>query len=187
MMDVSDEQWMKVYQESGADAPEAFRALYQRYHARVLAYLTSKLGRTASRDEIQDVFQKVFFRFHQTRHRFDSAYLVAPWIFTLTRNTLIDHLRTSKKHLVSNADIDPDLLPAETADPVRMDETLDQTLEKIRGLTRDQQEALRLRYAHDAGFDEIAKKLKTSPANARQLISRGLKQARKIFKKGKSE
>lgn len=38
--------------------------------------------------------------------------------------------------------------------------------------------ALEMRYTEDLDFDEIAKKLQTSPANIRQLISRAIRKLR---------
>ncbi|MBY0383552.1 hypothetical protein K2X05_00200, partial [bacterium] len=50
-------------------------------------------------------------------------------------------------------------------------------------LSQEQQTALKMRYYNDATFEEIAKALSTSPANARQIISRSLKYLRGFYEK----
>jgi RNA polymerase sigma factor (sigma-70 family) len=47
-----------------------------------------------------------------------------------------------------------------------------------------QQKAIELRYAQDLSFQEIAKKLETSPSNVRQLVSRAVKQLKAVVSRG---
>ena len=48
-------------------------------------------------------------------------------------------------------------------------------------LPANQKEAVSLRVYDEATFDEIASRLSTSPENARQLVSRGLKRLKQIW------
>lgn len=51
--------------------------------------------------------------------------------------------------------------------------------EKLQGLNEKGREAVKLKYMDDLTFEEIAQKIKTSPANVRQIISRAIRFLRK--------
>ncbi len=58
------------------------------------------------------------------------------------------------------------------------------SLPTLASLPEMQQKAIELRYAQDLSFQEIAKKLETSPSNVRQLVSRAVKQLKAVVSRG---
>lgn len=72
------------------DDMEAFELLYHRHKDRILGFL---LARLRDRSEAEDVFQAVFTKLHRKRHQYRPEIPFLPWLFTLARNTLIDHVR----------------------------------------------------------------------------------------------
>ncbi|MCB0349058.1 MAG: RNA polymerase sigma factor, partial [Bdellovibrionales bacterium] len=81
---------MKLYQN---DNFTAFEELYGRYTSRVYSYLRKRLS---SSEAIEDLYQKVFLKLHENRGKYDDKLLFAPWLFTITRNVLIDWYRLKK-------------------------------------------------------------------------------------------
>ena len=88
----SNEDLMVLYQ-NGDDM--AFEILYRRNAPRVLGYLKSKLRNHTS---AEDVLQLAFLKLHSSRALYDSKLQFLPWLFTISRSVLFDHLRKDKKY-----------------------------------------------------------------------------------------
>lgn len=175
MMDftqLSDEELMVLYQQ---DQMEAFNVLYARHSAKVYGYLRKRIRNAA---EAGDVFQAVFMKVHRSRSLYNSNFPFLPWLFTVTKTVMIDGAKKS----MWNGKV---VLAGETIESAASEHTLSPHADAyhIDGLERlpeHQRQAIELRYRDDWSFEEIARTLNTTPANARQLISRGIRQLRKI-------
>jgi len=171
--ELSDERLMEAYQEGHY---EAFEELYRRYSKRIYGFISKKNTRTENIDEL---FQTVFQKLHTNRFRYDSKYPFSAWIFTICRNAIIDFYRKQgRRKEVTTKDYE-DLL-SKTAPETAPESP---PLAELDKLPTAQQEAIELRYYQDLPFEEIAKRLKTSPANVRQLISRGIRRLKGLMEK----
>lgn len=158
---------MGAYQQ-GSD--KAFAVLYARHSAKVYGYLMNNLKDRVSAD---DVFQAIFMKLHKARLHYDPSFPFLPWLFTVCKSVMVDSLRKAK---TVYEDLDEAAVEQAVAEiPVERPELPDMT-----GLPEAQRKALELRYSQDLSFEEISKRLETSPANVRQLISRGLKRLRTV-------
>lgn len=150
----------------------AFDILFQRHSPRVFGYLAKRL---VHKKETEDLLQEVFFKLHRSKHLYNATLPFSPWMFSITRSVLLDFAK--KKNLEdpvegSNFDQIPSI---EIESPI-------QDLSDILGLLPDQQrQAVSLRVYDEQTFEEIASRLSTSPENARQLVSRGIKKLRQAF------
>jgi RNA polymerase sigma-70 factor (ECF subfamily) len=162
----TDEELMIAYQ-LGDEA--AFVELYKRYSNRVYGFLRSKI-----RDEIkvQDVFQAAFLKFHKTKTQYNPSLPFIPWLFTICRNELLDFF---KKDRLLKED-----LTGEEINTVLEDSTAKQDLD-VSLLNPAQKQAIEMRFVQESSFEEIANALKTSPSNARQLVSRAVKVLRSLY------
>jgi len=166
----SDEDLMRDYQ--GGDS-KAFEILFRRHSPRVYGFLRSRIG---DRTLADDLFQATFLKLHQARSRYDAAFPFLPWLFALCRNTLIDGLRERGRTL---EDANSDAIARAAATNETGPELPD-----LGSLPLDQRKAVELRYMEDLPFDEIARRLETSPSNARQLVSRGVRRLRDLLAPG---
>ncbi len=170
---VSDGELMLLYQKDNEDA---FAKLYRRYAARVYGYLCKNLRDPQA---AADVCQLVFLKLHRARATYDAAQPFAPWLFTITHHARVDWQRSQNKHtrqLLYGMETAWDRLidPEPTAE-----RSIDSAL--ISSLPKAQRQAIELRYMDNQSFEAIARQLETSEANARQLVSRGLKKIRALF------
>lgn len=149
----------------------AFIELYDRYAKKIYGYLRSKL---INDSHANDLLQSTYLKLHKSKHLYNSSLPFSPWIFTICRNELTDFFRRQK---TPHESFDEELLAPQTPS---YDEGSEIDLSK---LSQEQQTALKMRYYNDATFEEIAKALSTSPANARQIISRSLKYLRGFYEK----
>jgi RNA polymerase sigma-70 factor, ECF subfamily len=158
----TDEELMLLYQNGSV---EAFEELYIRYNSKVYGYLKKRLN---SNDAIEDLFQKIFMRLHEQKDKFNKGYLFAPWLFTITRNILIDWYRV-KKHIPTDQ--------IEYLKDMQIEDKKEEHLavnEVVELLPLKYKQAIQLRYSEGFEFNEIAKALNLTESNARKLVSRGL-------------
>jgi len=163
---------MGLYQKGD---PEAFNCLYDKYKSLVYGYLYKRVN---NRTDVDEIFQDVFLRLHNSRSRYKSEFPFKPWLFTVLRNSMIDYFRKKKKE---NNDVPLDSLEMNSsALQVEDKHNIDGLLPKDADLNKNQRQAIVLRYGEDFSFEEIAHRLETSSSNARQLVSRALKRLRKF-------
>lgn len=167
---LSDEDLMELYQK---DQVLAFEVLYQRFSARVMAYLRKRVG---SEKAAQDLAQEVFLKLHRSKSQYNRMLAFAPWIFSITRSVFLD---AAKKKNLEELTLPEEFDRLAAAELVSLGEARPEMLEL---LPDSQKQAVALRILDEATFDEIAARLSTSPENARQLFSRGLKQLKNRFK-----
>ena len=161
---LNDEELMSLYQ-TGSDT--AFYALYERHSAKIYAYLKR---RVSDKSQMEDIYQDVFVKVHKSKHLYNPALPVLPWLFTITKSVLIDALRKDKSSKYVD-DFNFDLLSYE---PQLQTAGASEIQGLINQLPETQKAALEMRYIDEKTFEEIARKLKTSPMNARKIISRGI-------------
>ena len=164
------------------DDSAAFDELYARTSDRVHGYLQRRLHDKAL---VDDIFQGTYFKFHQTRSRYKPPLPVLPWLFTICHSVMIDSLRSKQRNTKRIDDVDPSLLAADEIIPAPTvsDEGHLDEIAGMKKLSTDQKHALELRYSQDLSFEDIAKKLETSPANVRQLVSRALRRLKVVAEK----
>lgn len=169
LKDRSDEELMMLYQ-SGDYA--AFECLYQRHSGRVFQYFKGKV----SSEVAQDLLQETFMKIHRARAQYQTQYPFLPWLFTVARNNLNDFFKSADQNVIKIG-IDADALPLQTF-PETSEHDLSQA---VSGLPHAQRRAIELRYLNEWSFEKIAEEMKTTPENARQIISRGIKKIRSLL------
>ncbi len=165
---MTDEELMELYQ-GGNEL--AFNALYGRYSPKVYGFIRKRLRDPQATN---DVFQIVFTKFHKSRDQFDSSLPFAPWVFTITRTALLDWHKQKFRLNRKSERI--------AAEPVSEESISAKPEINLSPLPEIQRTAIELRYFEDLPYEEIALRLKTSPANVRQLVSRGLNRLRLAMK-----
>lgn len=167
---LTDEELMVMYQNGNE---KAFQVIYTRHSGRILSYIRSKVS---NQELAGDLFQETFIKIHKSKNLYNNSFQVLPWVFTITRNTVIDGLRKHKSQSVAELDLDQVAAPV-VEEAVGMAE-LSPVLSK---LPDNQRQAIQMRYIEEKTFEEIAERLETSSENVRQMISRGVKGLKKIF------
>lgn len=148
----------------------AFRVLYDRYSARVLAY---HRRRTGDEDTAMDLTAETFARawFARGRFRDEVGGSAGPWLFAIARYVLIGSVRG--RRLEQDACRRLSLATRDTA--VEPEEHwLDGLEEALVDLPDGQREAIQLRVLEDLTYEGVAGVLGTTPAAARVRVHRGL-------------
>jgi RNA polymerase sigma factor (sigma-70 family) len=150
--------------------PAAFRALYDRYAARVLRYHER---RTADADAAHDLTAETFAQawLARTRFRDQAGGSAAPWLFAIARHVLLASVRKRALERRACRRLGLELSGAAAEPEERWLEGLD---EALADLPESQREAIRLRVEDDLAYDEVAASLGTTPEAARVRVHRGL-------------
>ncbi len=151
--------------------------IYRAYSGKVMGYL---MARIRNRADAEDLCSEVFEKVQRKLADYDkSKAAIGTWIFTITRNTLIDHYRKSKpqeeldENLAEEGELDESLLNAET---------LSELAVALRKLPQQLMDIIVLRYYDKKPLTEIAQimglsygAVKLRHQNALQLLREHLK------------
>src|SRR5712671_8086976 len=75
----------------------SYRSLLERLSGRLRAYYKGKLARVGrGATEAEDLLQEVLLAIHLKRHTYDTGEPFTPWVYTIARYKLIDHLRRTR-------------------------------------------------------------------------------------------
>lgn len=154
---LEDEKLMLEYQ---ADNYSAFEVLYRRHKSLVYSYIYKRLK---NKDQVEEVFQNIFLKFHRSRELYDPKYKFLQWLYTLARSELYDFCK--KKRLVTIS-FDEEVFKVEEEFEI---EDVD-----LSTLKEKERLAIELRYFEEQEYEEIAKLLQTSQSNARKIVSRAI-------------
>lgn len=171
--ELTDEELMTSYRLGEA---EAFDLLYRRYSSKVYGFIVKRVGRGSAAD---DIFQEVFLRLHRFRGRYNASLPFLPWLFTITRNTLVDHERKRIGQERREAEIQGELEHHDTEESEC--EELPNVEEVLRHLTPREREVLTMRMEGELSFNDVAAAIGTSTTNARQIASRALKKLKTFW------
>lgn len=163
----------------------AFALLYRRYVQPVYRYLAQRTGDLA---EAEDLTSQVFMEALEGLIHYCDRGKFAAWLFTIARRRLIDFYRKKRPSISIDHSRpgDDDKFEAEEwphlaaesdlLGQVERKETLKRVKELIELLPEDRQEILRLRYAAELSYEEMASVLKRSPASIKMAVHRLLEQ-----------
>jgi RNA polymerase sigma factor (sigma-70 family) len=163
---------------------EFYTQVYQRYAPALFAYV---YRHTSSREDAEDIVLDVFLSMLQNQ-RFPTfeAQKQEAWLWTVTRNKTVDHLRRSTRRPQVSIDWFSEPLYADDGyNPEQTSlarEEYAYLANAMRELPELQQEVLRLRFGHGLNSDEIGSVIEKSGSAVRMLLSRTLRLLRGHYK-----
>lgn len=151
---------------------QAFGELHRRFRNPIFQFLGSRL---ASRQSAEEVCQEVFLKAYRFRKSYDPRYSISTWIWTITRNTLIDWQRKNGEHRTGTARngqyvLEEDLAICEdpSAEEILSRKDEKQRLRRVlRKLPVLQRRVMFLRYLKRMPYIDIARRLGVSLSAAK--------------------
>jgi RNA polymerase sigma-70 factor (ECF subfamily) len=183
-----------LQQFSQGDA-EAMGRLVSRHGSSVYAFVRRFLGETQASD---DVYQEVWLRVIRNATRFEGRSRFTTWLFQVTRNVCMDHLREKRRRRTpvsleqeSPASPEPageaslrDRLPdgrPSTPDEAASREERSRVERAVTSLSDEQREVFLLREQTELTFEEIAKLLDLSPNTVKSRMRYALENLRRAL------
>lgn len=104
--------------------------IYKQFHSDLLGYVKSKVR---SREDAEDILQNVFIKISSNIGKLTEDVKLKNWIFTITRNAIIDYYRVNatRKKVAVPDEIDENIFESDDPDPTK---GLDQCMNSMIGL-----------------------------------------------------
>lgn len=169
-----DEKLMELYQ-NGSDL--AFNEIYLRYAGRIYSFFFKK---TANASASQDLTQETFLKLHRSKNLYKKSLPFSPWLFSISRSVFLDFLKRKKKE-DSTSPKEISIMVDQDVDSMNISYASSMDLNLLHILPAAQEKVVSMRVIDEATFDEIARRLNTTPDNARQIFSRALRKLRDSF------
>ena len=155
---------------------ETVGTLYAQFGDKVFGYI---LNRVQNYADAEDLRSEVFMKVMANIQGYDSAKAAySTWIYTITRNAVIDHYR---KKCPECLELD-DARITEEEDTSRWEEYLPSLAEILAGCSQRERDIIILHYYHGYPHARIAEMLHLSSANVRMISYRALKKLRERLK-----
>jgi RNA polymerase sigma-70 factor (ECF subfamily) len=169
----SDEQLMQAYRET-SDA-RAFATLYHNQAPALRRFVERRLFRG---DHVEDIVQQTFMRLHVVRDSYRAGEPVRPWLCTIARNLVLDHLRKQQRRPEQSLDFtrysahEPRVEAQEIEEP---NQALEAAFEHLSEIT---QHIMEEHFMQERPLVEIAEQLGENPSTIRVRLHRGCRKLR---------
>ncbi len=153
--------------------------IYTAYSGKVMGYIMARIRRRAEAEDLTaDVFEKVYRKIGDYDRSKSS---LSTWIFTITRNTLIDSYRRRRpteeldETIADTTEVDEGLL---------QNETLQELAQALRELDQELRDIIVLRYYDGKQLTEIAEIMKLSYGAIKLRHQKALKEIKRLMGMG---
>ncbi|MCP4868224.1 MAG: sigma-70 family RNA polymerase sigma factor [Proteobacteria bacterium] len=148
----------------------AFIRLHEAYCGAVRSVVLVRSNPADTEDLVQDVFLAAWERLGSLR----DPEVFGPWILTIARNRIADHVRTRRPATLALVPGDLKVAPSRRAE-------LQEALRALQSLAPNYAEPLAMRLIEDMTGPEIAERTGLTPGSVRVTLHRGMKQLRKLL------
>ena len=166
---------------------EAFAELYEQFMPKVYRYVTFRIrDEHMAQDLTAAVFEKAFAKFDGFNPQKASF---STWIFTIARNTVIDHYRVYRKHEDVVSDVEAKATaqyPSPEEEAIRAENTR-KLRQFVSQLNKREQEAIVLKYSNGMSNREIAQILNLTESNVGSILCWTIRKLRKSFLEWQNE
>jgi RNA polymerase sigma-70 factor (ECF subfamily) len=169
------------------DTREAYAVLYEQFMPKVYRYITFRIKDENMAQELTSmVFEKALTKFDSFNAHKASF---STWIFTIARNTVIDHYRVYKKHedIVSDVETKTTVQYPSPEDEAIKTENTGRLRVFLSRLNKREQEAITLKYSNGMSNREIAEVLNLTETNVGSILCRTIRKLRKSFLEWQNE
>ncbi|MBO7663400.1 MAG: sigma-70 family RNA polymerase sigma factor [Clostridia bacterium] len=150
--------------------------IYTAYSGKVMGYIMARVRRRAEAEDLTaDVFEKVYRKIGDYDRTKSS---LSTWIFTITRNTLIDSYRRKRPTEELSEEI-PDL--TELDEDLLQTETLEELARALRSLEEELRDIVVLRYYDGKPLTEIAELMGLSYGAVKIRHQKALNEIRRLM------
>jgi RNA polymerase sigma-70 factor, ECF subfamily len=166
-----DADEVRLVQQAKAGDAAAFGKLYDGCIDKVYRYV---FFRVSDPQTAEDLTSEVFLKAWENFGRYEPHSSFVAWLYTIARNTVIDHYRTHKQAV----SLDEIAASVGRADPgterIELQDDVKEMQASLQYLTEEQREVLVLKFIAGLDTAEIARRLRRTEGAIRALQMRGL-------------
>jgi RNA polymerase sigma-70 factor, ECF subfamily len=172
----------EITENIGSSAAQSFAVFYEQYFHKVYRYINYRVSNIQTAEDLTSaVFEKALNKFKS----YDSRKAqFSTWIFTIARNTVTDHFRSSRRVRMVELDAaaedpTPRLSPEEEADRAEEIHLLNACLSR---LSAPEKEIISLKFGAEMTNRQIAGVLSLTESNVAVILYRAVRKLRDDFK-----
>jgi RNA polymerase sigma factor (sigma-70 family) len=172
----------EIIQSLGKCDADVFAELYEEYLPKVYRYINYRIANQHQAEDLTSViFEKALTKFQS--YKSDKAKF-STWIFTIARNTLIDHYRVSSKQktIILEEELKPAISESSPQDESEREEEIMILQSCLMELSHSEQEIISLKFGAEMTNRQISKMLSLSESNVGIIIYRAVRKLRNGFK-----
>lgn len=159
----------------------AFESLYDRYFAKIYAYIRS---RVSTKEEAEDITSDIFLSAIKYIANFNSKKgSFSSWLYKSAHNKIIDLYRRKGRSNQQLDEFNSPTLPDDNFENAQIEAERAQVNEILIKIHPDYQLVLSLRYFSELTNPEIAEVLNCKPSNVAVIMNRALASFKKEFSK----
>ena len=170
----SDHELLASFARTRSEA--AFAEIVRRYID--LVYSAAR-RQVASRHDAEEVAQSVFVDLARRAHALGERQPLAPWLYTVTRRTAIDHVRREMSR--KKREVEATLQDAQAEVSLSWAELAPVLDEALASLREPEREAIVLRFLQERPLREVGAILGVSEDTAQKRVTRALDRLRSAF------
>ena len=142
---------------ASAGDQQAFEYLFTRYRDALMRLFEQRLEeKTMASDLLQETFIKVYLHIND----YSKSYTFGQWVYSIARNTLVDHLRRKSGDVSLDERFRAPLATAPSPEEsVIVNQTRAHFYNALEELTPEYRQVIEMRFLEEYSYEEIAEKL----------------------------
>ena len=142
---------------ASAGDQQAFEYLFTRYRDALMRLFEQRLEeKTMASDLLQETFIKVYLHIND----YSKNYTFGQWVYSIARNTLVDHLRRKSGDVLIDERFRAPLATSPSPEEsVIINQTRAHFYNALEELTPDYRQVIEMRFLEEYSYEEIAEKL----------------------------
>lgn len=169
-MDDREQRWAHLMRSALAGDGPAYEQLLREIAPALRTVVRRRLTRLGlSTSETEDVVQETLLAVHLKRQTWRSEDPLGPWLWTIARNKLVDHLRRRGRRVELPVDDFAEFLPAPEERP---DSAAPEVERHLAQLPQKQQAILRTVAVEGLSVAEAAERMRMTPGAVRVALHR---------------
>lgn len=154
--------------------------IYEEYRSKIFGYVSSKIY---NRTEVEDVVSSIFLKICKNIEKFDSQKAsLSTWIYTITRNTVYDRLKSMRDH--PSFELDERMPASENVeDGILAEETLEELAAALEKLPQDERDIIILIYYKKLDRKTVAESFGITYGQLRYLHDKAIQKLEKLIVK----
>ncbi|MDX2074631.1 MAG: sigma-70 family RNA polymerase sigma factor [Alphaproteobacteria bacterium] len=155
-------------------------AAYNVFLTAIAPLLRRVIGRRLASADIEDVVQEVLISIHKARHTYDGDRPIMPWILSISRFRINDHLRRHYAQM-RHQTIDIGEIEAVLCDVTEGGDERESLIELLEGVPEKQRKILTMMHMEGHTAKEVGQQLGMNESAVKVAAHRAIKQIRKKF------
>lgn len=156
-----------------------FLAFYRAHVERIYKFVYFRVG--SNKEMAEDLVQDIFLKAYEAYDRYDPDKSLSAWIFTIARNTVINHYAKRKADVTLEEIESAPIVSADARQEVMMKDDERRLAEALNKLDPEEARLIRMKHLEGWPYEDLAEVFEKTPATLRVQASRAMKKLRSLI------